>query len=136
MGLSAPLLNGSSFLGSLRCAAALSSRRSLQTRSVASSLRVRVAPAGPSPRSLGPSVFARGKKTTTTTTLELKDLPQGLISREPLEDLEEDTGPAYPTVLQQVRNNMRKFDHCVLLTRIGNFYEVSRLVSQCGLVFK
>ncbi|KKY26180.1 putative dna mismatch repair protein muts [Diplodia seriata] len=67
-------------------------------------------------------LFARGKK---TTTLEANDLPQGLIGGAPLEpDPDDDAGPAYPTVLQQVRNNMRKFDHCVLLTRVGNFYEL------------
>ncbi|KAL1651379.1 MutS protein 1 [Diplodia intermedia] len=67
-------------------------------------------------------LFARGKK---TTTLQANDLPQGLIGGAPLEpDPDDDAGPAYPTVLQQVRNNMRKFDHCVLLTRVGNFYEL------------
>jgi len=36
----------------------------------------------------------------------------------------EDAGPAYPTVVQQARSNMRKYDNCVLLTRVGSFYEV------------
>ena len=31
---------------------------------------------------------------------------------------------AYPTVIQQVRNNIKKFDDCVILTRVGGFYEV------------
>jgi hypothetical protein len=35
-----------------------------------------------------------------------------------------DEGPTYPTVMQQALNNMRKFSHCVLLTRVGSFYEV------------
>lgn len=39
------------------------------------------------------------------------------------EDGEED-GPAYPTVVLQARRNMRKFDGCVLLTRVGGFYEL------------
>jgi hypothetical protein len=39
--------------------------------------------------------------------------------------LENEDGPAYPTVMQQALNNMRKFSHCVLLTRVGSFYEVS-----------
>ncbi|KAH7060577.1 muts domain V-domain-containing protein [Macrophomina phaseolina] len=90
-------------------------------RSVASSLRTRLAPTPAFRPSCRPSLFARGKK---TTTLAAKDLPQGLIGGPPLEDLGEDAGPAYPTLLQQVRNNMRKFDHCVLLTRVGNFYEM------------
>ena len=32
--------------------------------------------------------------------------------------------PSYPTVVRQAWNNMRKFDKCVLLTRVGSFYEV------------
>ncbi|OJD30956.1 2 protein [Diplodia corticola] len=91
--------------------------RTVQSRCIASSRRPRVAP------TIIPRLFARGKK--TTTTLEVNDLPQGLIGGAPLQDdPAEDAGPAYPTVLQQVRNNMRKFDHCVVLTRVGNFYEL------------
>ena len=33
-------------------------------------------------------------------------------------------GPAYPTVVLQARNNMRKYENCVLLTRVGSFYEL------------
>ena len=36
----------------------------------------------------------------------------------------DDAQPVYPTVVQQARDNMRKFDKCVLLTRVGSFYEV------------
>ncbi|PHH60417.1 hypothetical protein CDD81_1695 [Ophiocordyceps australis] len=32
--------------------------------------------------------------------------------------------PAYPTVLLQVRQNIIKFSNCVLLTRVGGFYEM------------
>lgn len=69
------------------------------------------------------SLHIRGKR---TTTLKAKQLPQGPIASDaaPLDNLDDDAGPAYPTVLQQVRNNMRKFPHCVILTRVGNFYEV------------
>jgi hypothetical protein len=87
----------------------------------------------------------RGKK--TTTTIKLSDLPQGLIQPkpvsspttsssassphdestqplpQPLPSLGQDP-PAYPTVLLQVRQNMLKFDNCVLLTRVGGFYEL------------
>ncbi|KAB2573957.1 MutS protein-like protein 1 [Lasiodiplodia theobromae] len=109
-------LNGSlpRRLASWTCAAAVSRPRTVRTRPVASTFGAAL------PLTVS-SVFARGKK---TTTLDAKDLPQGLIGGAPLEDPDEDAGPAYPTVLQQVRNNMRKFDHCVLLTRIGNFYEL------------
>lgn len=36
----------------------------------------------------------------------------------------EDESPAYPTVVQQAKDNMRKFEDCVVLTRVGGFYEV------------
>ncbi|KFA61437.1 hypothetical protein S40285_03435 [Stachybotrys chlorohalonatus IBT 40285] len=37
---------------------------------------------------------------------------------------DEQDEPAYPTVLLQAHRNMRKFDNCVLLTRVGGFYEL------------
>ncbi|KAI1418969.1 muts domain V [Xylaria sp. FL1777] len=66
---------------------------------------------------------SRGKK--TKSSFKLSDLPQGLVSAEPLPDVDEDDGgPAYPTVVLQARRNMQKFDNCVLLTRVGGFYEL------------
>lgn len=62
----------------------------------------------------------RGKKTKTTVRIE--DLPQGAIPLDP-QPIEDD-GPAYPTVVLQARRNMQKFDNCVLLTRVGGFYEL------------
>lgn len=32
--------------------------------------------------------------------------------------------PSYPTVIEQARRNMRRFENCVLLTRVGGFYEL------------
>ncbi len=62
--------------------------------------------------------------TKSRATVKLKDLPQGILdSGNTVRDWEDD-GPAYPTVVQQARNNMRKFTDCVLLTRVGGFYEV------------
>ncbi|KAL8297523.1 hypothetical protein RB600_002488 [Gaeumannomyces tritici] len=66
------------------------------------------------------SCQARGARTKTVVKLE--DLPQGLIEAEPLPV--EETGPAYPTVILQARRNMDTFDNCVLLTRVGGFYEL------------
>ena len=64
---------------------------------------------------------ARGKRTKTTVNLD--DLPQGRVSSaDPLPP--EDRGPAYPTVVMQARRNMQRFDNCVLLTRVGGFYEL------------
>ena len=65
----------------------------------------------------------RGAKKKATVNLE--DIPQGAIDGPPL-PLQNDE-PDYPPLLQQVRNNMLKFSHCVLLTRVGGFYEVSIL---------
>lgn len=56
-------------------------------------------------------------------TAALDDLPQGSIGGNPL-PLQDDEEPDYPPLLQQVRNNMLKFSHCVLVTRVGGFYEV------------
>ncbi|KAM0332336.1 hypothetical protein ACHAQA_002613 [Verticillium albo-atrum] len=78
-------------------------------------------------------ITARGKKTKTTVRLE--DLPQGVISYAPpppatdpepaaAVDAPTDDGPAYPTVVLQAQRNMQKFDNCVLLTRVGGFYEL------------
>ena len=65
----------------------------------------------------------RGKK--TSITVRLSDLPQGLIKRDPLPPLEDSQDePVYPTVVLQARQNMRRFDNCVLLTRVGGFYEL------------
>ncbi|KAJ4323457.1 MutS protein 1 [Fusarium piperis] len=106
-----------------------------------------LAPAAASDRATAPAAAAasraavRGKK--TTTTIRLSDLPQGLIqptspppalstsptepqdavSPLPLPSLPKDP-PAYPTVVLQARQNMQRFDNCVLLTRVGGFYEL------------
>lgn len=65
--------------------------------------------------------FRRGAK--TKSTVKLKDLPQGALKAEPLADWVDDA-PRYPTVLQGHKNNMQKFKNCVILTRVGGFYEV------------
>lgn len=71
---------------------------------------------------LASQVQIRGKKTKASISLD--DLPQGLLPLEPLPLERDDPGPVYPTVVQQARNHMRKFDNCVLLTRVGGFYEL------------
>ena len=70
-----------------------------------------------------PLILFRGAKSKATT--KLKDLPQGVLEcKEPLPD-DEDEGPSYPAVVQQAWNNMQRFEDCVVLTRVGSFYEVS-----------
>jgi hypothetical protein len=64
----------------------------------------------------------RGARTKSAS--KLKELAQGALeSREPCPPLVNDA-PQYPTVVQGARNNMIKFKNCVVLTRVGNFYEV------------
>ena len=64
----------------------------------------------------------RGAK--VRTTLKLDELPQGSITVGLEKRTKVDDEPEYPTVVQQARNNMLKFSHCVVLTRVGGFYEV------------
>ncbi|CEJ57580.1 Putative Mismatch repair ATPase [Penicillium brasilianum] len=59
----------------------------------------------------------------TKATVKLKDLPQGVLKLEPYDDSVDDS-PRYPTVVQGHRNNMQKFKNCVILTRVGGFYEL------------
>jgi hypothetical protein len=66
-------------------------------------------------------VHARGAK--RKATVSVNDIPQGVIDGPPLPP--QDDEPDYPPLLQQVRNNLLKFNHCVLLTRVGGFYEVN-----------
>lgn len=59
------------------------------------------------------------------STVSFDDLDQGLITPEPLKNLPvEDVPVTYPTVVQQAKNNMRRLPHCVLLTKVGGFYEL------------
>ncbi len=91
-------------------------------------------------RSLGPHTSfwqivsypqCRGAK--TRATYQFSELPER--SLETIESLSEveDVGPAYPTVVLQARNNMQKYENCVLLTRVGSFYEVQPIHLRKGL---
>lgn len=69
------------------------------------------------------------RKTAKKTTLAINDLPQGLITHDSPKPMEQpgevdDNIANYPTVVQQAKNNMQKFKHCVVLTRVGGFYEL------------
>lgn len=68
----------------------------------------------------------RGAK--SKSSMKLKDLPQGALKASKLEPYHdgaaEDDGPRFPVVVQGHRNNMQKFRNCVVLTRVGGFYEV------------
>ena len=72
------------------------------------------------------SPFSNGvyKQAKTKSTKTLRELQQGVLLTEALEDVEEDEEPQYPPVVLQARNNMLKFSNCVVLTRVGSFYEL------------
>lgn len=63
------------------------------------------------------------KRPRSRTTVKLSDLPQGKVLAEPLPVEEEQNEPPWPPVISQARRNMDKFDKCILLTRVGGFYE-------------
>lgn len=77
---------------------------------------------------VGPDRYSKSKTwmrgVKTRAKLQVQDLPQGAIVNDLPVEVKEDGSPTYPTVVQQAKNNMLKFDHCVLLTRVGGFYEV------------
>ncbi|CAI6283250.1 unnamed protein product [Periconia digitata] len=62
----------------------------------------------------------RGAK--TRVEVDLDNIPQGNIGGPMLPPIDDE--PEYPPLLQQVRNSMLKFNHCVVLTRVGGFYEL------------
>ena len=64
----------------------------------------------------------RGAK--SKAIVQLKELPQGPLGGQEALVEAEDEAPAYPPVVQQAWNNMQKFEDCVVVTRVGNFYEV------------
>jgi hypothetical protein len=75
----------------------------------------------------------RGVKSVTSTTI-IRRPAQGALPKKELETpVTEDEEPTYPTVIQQALNNMRKFSHCVLLTRVGSFYEVGSQKAGCNI---
>lgn len=67
----------------------------------------------------------RGAK--TKSTIKFEDLPQGALppvpSALPPGD-PDDHVQVYPRVIQQHFNHVNKFGDCVVLTRVGNFYEM------------
>jgi DNA mismatch repair ATPase MutS len=69
-----------------------------------------------------PIVFHRDAK--RKTTVKLDSLPQGELPALPKDETDKIPEKSYPPVLQQHLNNVRKFSDCVVLTRVGDFYEM------------
>lgn len=74
-----------------------------------------------------PWLHYQRREARTKATVTVRDLPLGSAQNDLTAQEETDDSPLYPTVIQQAWNNMRKFENCVLLTRMGGFYEVSGL---------
>ena len=90
--------------------------------------RPQATPQWRSPKQFIAQCMRRGAKTTIRK--RVKDLQQGAIQVEPLPEFEDDQRSQqaqYPPVLQGVRENMIKFPNCVVITRVGNFYEVGNV---------
>lgn len=60
----------------------------------------------------------------TKTAIAIRDLPQGALPALPNEPLPVEAEPAVPTVVQQHLQNVNKYKDCVVLTRVGSFYEL------------
>ena len=58
------------------------------------------------------------------SSIKAVDLVQGLLPSTVTVEEAVDDSPSYPTVIKQARDNMRKFENCVLLTKVGGFYEM------------
>lgn len=66
--------------------------------------------------------LTRGAKRKTTVAVD--SLPQGVLPPLPKDETDKPPEKTYPPVLQQHLNNVRKFSDCVVLTRVGDFYEM------------
>lgn len=64
---------------------------------------------------------------STKLRKSIDELPQGL--QLPLEPFVEKETSKYSPVLDEVLQNQRRFPNCVLLTRLGQFYEVRSFCS-------
>ena len=56
--------------------------------------------------------------------MKASSLPQGVLPALPPDESDKAPTKTYPTVLQQHLNNVRRFKDCVVLTRVGDFYEM------------
>ncbi|KAI5366083.1 putative DNA mismatch repair protein MutS, core [Septoria linicola] len=71
-----------------------------------------------------PWLWTQWRGAKTTTTVKASSLRQGVLPALSPQDLEAVPEKTYPTVLQQHLNNVRKFKDCIVLTRVGDFYEM------------
>lgn len=74
--------------------------------------------------SLSPTCLVHRRNAGTKLRKSIEELPQGLQA--PLEPFIEKEASKYSPVIDEVLQNQRRFSKCVLLTRVGQFYEVFR----------
>ncbi|KAK6359966.1 DNA mismatch repair ATPase msh1 [Orbilia brochopaga] len=80
----------------------------------------------PNARAISPKLatYIQSRGAKRKTKVSLLAIPQGALSVEPLPELPRPQGPQYPYVIAQARANISKFSECVVLTRVGGFYEL------------
>lgn len=69
-----------------------------------------------------PAFLVQRRNAGTKLRKSIEELPQGLQA--PLEPFIEKEAAKYSPVIDEVLQNQRRFPKCVLLTRVGQFYEV------------
>ena len=69
-----------------------------------------------------PRKHVRGLK--TKSEFDLGDLKSPRLKGALAPIADHATKPSYPTVVQQVLDNVQKYENCIILTRVGSFYEV------------
>ncbi|KAF2217737.1 hypothetical protein CERZMDRAFT_30822 [Cercospora zeae-maydis SCOH1-5] len=71
-----------------------------------------------------PWLWTQTRNAKTKSTINANALRQGALPPLPPDDLPSQPEKSYAPVLQQHLNNVRKFKDCVVLTRVGDFYEM------------
>ncbi|KAM3420007.1 hypothetical protein BST61_g3318 [Cercospora zeina] len=71
-----------------------------------------------------PWLWTQTRNAKTKSIVNANTLRQGALPPLPADDIIVQPEKSYPPVLQQHLNNVRKFKDCVVLTRVGDFYEM------------
>jgi len=69
-------------------------------------------------------LFIQRRGAKKSTTIKVKDLPQGALPALHEHEKEDTDSRTYPPVIQQHLNHVKQFRDCIVLTRVGNFYEL------------
>lgn len=69
-------------------------------------------------------IWTQNRGAKTKTSIKKNDLPQGGLPPRPADPSDNGQTKVFTTVVQQHINNVRNFPDCVVLTRVGDFYEL------------